>query len=160
MLFRVLFLCYFIHIYHLFSKIKLQATWGQRQKLRRYIPWSIKLLDTELLLNKLTIQFANLWVYGGMCTYHWAWRSKTIVFNLSPGWDNSVLVDWPSPRKMYIFFQLEQLKWPWVEELDHQPCIGQKQHWIISPRLSQRHNQLICSLMGELVIHGQSPWTN
>lgn len=101
----VLSLLFFIHMYHLFSKIKLQATWRQRQKISAHIPWSIKLWGTELLLKKLKIQFADLWVYGGMCTYHFSWMSKAILFNLTSWWDNFILLDWPSsPRKRYIFF--------------------------------------------------------
>lgn len=109
-LFRVLFLFCFIHMYHLFSKIKLQATWRQRQKLSAHIPWSIKLLGTELSLKKLTIQFADLWVYGRMWTYHFAWRSKAIVFNLPPSEITLFLLTDLLDLEKGIFFQLEQLR--------------------------------------------------
>ena len=158
MLFKFLLSFYFIHPYHLSPKIKLQATWRQRQKLT-----DLHFLKHQAMGIGLSPKNSTCWspsVRGGHVAIIWHEGPKLqFLICLLDEITLFLLADLLVLKKVY-FFQLEQLKWQWVEESDHQPCTGQKQHWIISPRLSQRRNQVICSAMGELVIHGQSPWTN
>lgn len=64
-LFKFLLFFYFMHTCHLSPQIKLQVTWRQTQELTDLHFLKHQPLGIVLLPKKLTIQLADLWVWGG-----------------------------------------------------------------------------------------------
>lgn len=59
-LFKYLFLFYFIHMYHLSPKLNCKLLEGKDNDSLVFIPWNTKAPDTELSHEMLRIQFADL----------------------------------------------------------------------------------------------------